>query len=109
MLKIKLEGSNKAHGGGMSANTVMGLARKLIEAGHPDQPFECYRGDMLCLTFKSLAWAAAHTIREEPALIIERYKKCPKIAPKNSEHGTATGTHSPITGTRLQPDTPENP
>jgi hypothetical protein len=102
MLRVELEGSHGAHCAGLSADSVMGLARKLIAAGHPDQPFACYRGGMKCLTFKSLAWAARHTIREEPALRVEKYKKC---TIKNSKRGTATGTHSPITGTPLQPET----
>lgn len=105
MLKIQLEGSNRAHGAGISANSEMGLARKLIEAGYPDQPFESFRGDMKCMSYKSLAWAAAHTIREEPVLRVEKYKK---LRHKNLKHGTATGTHGTATGIRKQQETNEN-
>ena len=75
MLRVELKCSRSATGGGLSADSIMGLARLLIEAGHPDQPLECWRGEMKCLTFPSLFWAAGHTMREEPALRVETYRK----------------------------------
>jgi len=42
--------------------------RRLKEEGHPDQEVYCYRGDMLCLTVKSLFKQAGLTIRNEPHL-----------------------------------------
>ena len=92
MLRVELEGCNRAHGGGLSADSIMGLARLLMEAGYPDQPFECFRGDIKCLTFKSLAWAAQHTIREEPLLGVVKYKKFSKI---NAVSGTLSRSPNP--------------
>ncbi len=106
MLRVELEGSDRAYVGKHEADSVMALARKLVEAGFPDQPLECWRGDMLCLTFKSLYWAAAHTIREEPVLRIEKYKK---FGAENLKHGIATGTDSLITGTARHPETLDHP
>ena len=74
MLRVELKASNRAYGNGLSADSIMGLARALMAAGCPDQPFECYRDEVLCLRFKSLAWAARHTIHEEPALKVAKYK-----------------------------------
>lgn len=100
MLRVNLEGSHRAYHGEHTADSVMGLARALIENAFPDQPFQCWRGEMKCLEYRSLAWAAAHTIREEPALRIEKYKK---IEAKSLKHGTATGTDGKATGTAIHP------
>jgi len=62
---------------GLAHVSIMGLARKLIEAGYPDQPFECFRGEMKCLSFKSLKWAAEHTILENPVLRVRKYTAPP--------------------------------
>ena len=78
MLRVELEGANRAYGYGLSAKSIGGLARKLVAAGYPDQPFECYRGTMKCLTYKSLFWAAEHTVQEQPYLSVVKYKKFAK-------------------------------
>ena len=96
MLRVNLEGSNRAFHGEHSADSVMSLARLLIAAGFPDQPFVCYRGEMPCLKYRSLVWAAGHYIREEPVLRIERYRLEPS---KNSEHGFTRETDGHATGT----------
>jgi hypothetical protein len=43
----------------------LALARKLVKDGHdPDQPYRLFRGDMLCLTYRSLGEAAGLTVVE---------------------------------------------
>lgn len=106
MLRVELEGSNRAYNGIYSADSVMALARLLVAAGFPDQPFTCYRGEMPCLKYRSLAWAAAHSIREEPRLMVENYRHVDR---QNSEHGHATGTDGHATGTTAQPETVDYP
>lgn len=99
MLRVELEGSNRAYHARYSSSSIMELARKLIQAGYPDQPFECFRDDVKCLTFKSLAWAAEHTIREEPFLKIIKYKAFPSSRLQKLKHGITGDAHSIIRDT----------
>lgn len=48
-------------------------ARRLMAEGVPDQPFEGWRGDMKCLTGRSLKTSAEHSIREQPRLAYTKY------------------------------------
>ena len=100
MIRVEFEGSNRACHGEHSADSVMALARVLVAAGFPDQPLECYRGNVLCLKYRSLAWAAAHWIREEPRLSVEKFRPADL---KNLKHGTATGTDGQATRTDERP------
>ncbi len=68
MLKIDIT-EKKTKSGKTMIFDIHKEARRLFNVEKlPDQPFECWRGDMHCLTVKSLKWAAEHVVREEPSL-----------------------------------------
>ena len=58
----ELHGSDTACACGITGRgnaPVLDLCRQLLESGHdPDQPLEAYRGDILCLTIRSIREAA---------------------------------------------------
>jgi hypothetical protein len=62
LIRGELIGSDQCTAAGItvrSPSPVLALCRKLIEAGHdPAARMECYRGDTLCLTVRSIGEAA---------------------------------------------------
>jgi hypothetical protein len=62
-IRAELTGSDTCSALGItvkSESPVLGLCRKLIEAGHdPATPVKAYRGDTLCLRLRSIGEAAA--------------------------------------------------
>lgn len=76
---------------GRGSSPVLALCRKLVKAGlDPDLPLHAYRGDILCLTVRSIGEGARLTVKERqngPALEIWRPfcspRGSPRIAPTN--------------------------
>jgi hypothetical protein len=62
MVRAELRGDAEASACGLTvrnSSPVLALCRKLIEAGHdPAERLEAYRGDVLCLTVRSIGEAA---------------------------------------------------
>jgi hypothetical protein len=49
-------------------------ARDAVAAGAQDQPWQAYRGDMLCLHGESIQWLADRSLRQEPRLSYGKYR-----------------------------------
>lgn len=61
-IRAKITDSDQCHAEGYAVHSsapVLAICRKLIEAGFdPDLPLRAYRGDVLCLTIRSIGEAA---------------------------------------------------
>jgi hypothetical protein len=66
MIKAQLRGDDTAEACGLTirnSSPVLALCRRLIEAGHdPSTRLEAYRGDVLCLSIRSIGEAANLTV-----------------------------------------------
>ena len=79
-IRATLHGSDEGRAEGMvgtGASPVLALCRKLIQAGvDPARPLEAYRGDILCLSVRSIGEAARLTVKTcgngEPAFALDR-------------------------------------
>lgn len=68
----------------VSATPILVLCRKLIEAGYdPATPLEAWRGDVLCLTVRSIGEAAALEINSHGSgfVRLRRRRAAPPAAP----------------------------
>ena len=67
-IHAELVGSDIATAAGLTGKGLsceFDLCRKLVAAGHsPSAQIRFYRGDMLCMTYPSLAWGAGQTVEE---------------------------------------------
>jgi len=54
-------------------NDLTKAARAVLAHSPEDQPWEAYRGDMLCLHGDSIKWLAERSIRNEPSLGYTKY------------------------------------
>ncbi len=67
-VRADIIGSDQCHAEGYtarSASPVLAMCRKLIGAGFdPDLPLRAYRGDVLCLSVRSIGEGAALTVAE---------------------------------------------
>ena len=79
-IRATLHGSDEGRAEGMvgtGASPVLALCRKLIQAGvDPARPLEAYRGDILCLSVRSIGEAARLTVKAcgngKPAFALDR-------------------------------------
>ena len=68
----------------VSATPILALSRLLVEAGHnPGRPLECYRGDTLCLTVRSIGEAAGLEINGHGSGFVRRRRRgtAPPVRP----------------------------
>jgi hypothetical protein len=81
---------------GFASSSMCGLARKLKEAGFPDQPFECFRGDKCSMVGKSLYWAAGRMAVEGSTgrARYVKYSATPYASPKTAPSSEILGKKS---------------
>lgn len=64
MIRLEIE-KDKYIYEGKKYDNLFTLARKLKQKGLKEQPIECYRDNVLCITVKSLDWLSSHSINKD--------------------------------------------
>lgn len=100
-VRAELIGSDECRAQGLTARSsapVLAICRKLIEAGvDPKRSLHAYRGNVLCLTVRSIGEGARLTVDEHNGVRLARWKPfcasavSPRIAPFERAATTLAG------------------